>query len=197
MILKIFIMTLLTGWTCVHFNVSGQERGDSCLPTNNNEQINLICATNQYAFGFLTCGMEYDEAGDYEIAVEMYTRAIELDPAYAEAYDKRGISFTKMLMYRKALKDFSKAIELKENYADAYNHRGIIYYCMGEFWKSITEYNKAIEIDPSIAKAYFNRGIVKLVTDDEPGALLDMKMASDLRDKDASDYLSTNNIDTN
>jgi tetratricopeptide (TPR) repeat protein len=197
MMLKIFIMTLLTGWTCYHVNVSGQEKGDSFLPKDNNEQNNKIFATSEYAFGYLTSGMEYDKAGDYEIAVEMYSHAIELNPAYAEAYDKRGISFTKMLMYRKALKDFNKAVELKENYAEAYNHRGIIYYCMGEFWKSIAEYNKAIEIDPSIAKAYFNRGIVKLVTDDEPGALLDMKMAADLKDKDASDYLSTNNIDTN
>jgi tetratricopeptide (TPR) repeat protein len=197
MIIKSLIITLLTGWTCVHFNVIGQERGDICLPTNNNGQNNMISTTTEYAFGYLICGMEYDEAGDYEIAVEMYTHAIELEPAYAEVYDKRGISYTKMLMYRKALKDFNKAVELKENYAEAYNHRGIIYYCQGEFWKSIAEYNKAIEIDPSIAKAYFNRGIVKLVTDDEPGALIDIKMASDLKDKDASDYLSTYNIDAN
>jgi tetratricopeptide (TPR) repeat protein len=195
--IRLLKVAMLSGFLCFFTDFTGQECVENRLPTNENEQTGIVCECTERASDYLICGMQYDDAGNYKAAIEAYTRAIEMDPDFAEAFDKRGISYTKILMYRKALKDFSKAIDLKKNNAEAFNHIGIIFYCLGEFEKSIAAYNKALEIDPNYAKVYFNRGIVELVIDNEQEAISDIKMASNLNVKEASDYLSSININTN
>ena len=38
----------------------------------------------------------YEQAGDYELAVEEYTIAISFDSENADLYDKRGVCYTKL-----------------------------------------------------------------------------------------------------
>ena len=54
--------------------------------------------------------------GDFSDAIEDYTKAIELDPDYADAYNNRGYAYYLLEQYGKALNDYDKAIELDPNY---------------------------------------------------------------------------------
>ena len=98
------------------------------------------------------------EKGDYNTAVQEYTRAIEKDPNYAFAYNNRGNSYADLGKYDQAIADYNKAIELDPNYAFAYNNRGVSYNDLGKYDQAIANYNKAIELDPNYATAYNNRG---------------------------------------
>jgi tetratricopeptide (TPR) repeat protein len=64
---------------------------------------------------------------DYETAVRDYSKAIELNPKYATAYNNRGFAYMKLSKYNEAIIDFDKAIELNSKYATAYNNREIAY----------------------------------------------------------------------
>lgn len=90
--------------------------------------------------------------------IEYLSKAIEINPEYADAYNNRGIAYTHLKEYEKAIEDFSKAIEINQEDADTYYNRGIAYSNLKEYEKVIEDYNKAIEINPEYAEAYNNRG---------------------------------------
>lgn len=104
-------------------------------------------------------GVARYEKGDYAEAIKDYTKAIELNPRYADAHYNRGIAYDDKGEYDRAIKDYTKAIELNPGYADAYVNRGIAYGRKGEYDQAISDFNEAIEIDPNVATAYYNRGL--------------------------------------
>ena len=52
------------------------------------------------------------ELKDYRGAIADYTKAIELKPDYAQAYNKRGFAYLMLGPKSKAQADFKRAIEL-------------------------------------------------------------------------------------
>ena len=52
------------------------------------------------------------------------TKAIELNPQHADAYNNRGNAKYSLKEYKEAIKDFNQAIELNPQHAKAYNNRG-------------------------------------------------------------------------
>ena len=81
---------------------------------------------------YFRSGVKAGQRGQYSEAIEDFTKAIELNPDYAEAYYFRGLY---LLQPRrdynhaiKAIKDFTKAIELNPDDAETYHFRGFIYY---------------------------------------------------------------------
>ena len=57
-------------------------------------------------------------------AIEAYSKAIELDPSYAEAYYARGSAYYyNNGQYDRAIEDSSKAISLKPDFGVAYSNR--------------------------------------------------------------------------
>ena len=65
---------------------------------------------------------------NYEKAIADYTKAIELRPDDASAYNNRGISFVALKNNEKAIADYTKAIKLKPDFASAYNNRGNVFF---------------------------------------------------------------------
>jgi Flp pilus assembly protein TadD len=53
---------------------------------------------------------------DFEKAVKFFTRAIDLDPKYTDAYFNRGYSCELMGDFVNARKDYQKALDLSPNY---------------------------------------------------------------------------------
>lgn len=93
---------------------------------------------------------------DLDKQIELYTKAIELNPNYAEAYNNRGVAYYDKGEFNKAIEDYNKAIELNPNDAEAYNNRGVAYKKKGDIFKAIEDYTKAIELNPNLAEAYNN-----------------------------------------
>ena len=71
---------------------------------------------SQTAEEYFNSGLEKMKNGDFSDAIEDYTKAIELDPNYADAYINRGIAKNKLENHSGAITDFTKAIELDPNY---------------------------------------------------------------------------------
>lgn len=91
-------------------------------------------------------GMRALNEQNYEQAISEFTKAVELSPNNADAYNRRGFASNAKGDFDKALLDFSKAIELAPDNADAYNIRGFVYERKGEFDKAILDFTKAIEL---------------------------------------------------
>lgn len=79
------------------------------------------------AQGFNARGNRYSRNGAYEQALQDYTKAIELDPGFAEAYYNRGVSHYELGRYAEAIADFTRAIELNPQDDNAYGRRSLAY----------------------------------------------------------------------
>ncbi len=106
----------------------------------------ICCVFVVFAIALLTCqiglakekrtaqewlqrGMEFEKQKVYDEAIKMYTRAVEVDKNYAEAYFQRAKAY--MASHKtnamEALPDFNKAIDLDPTNAEAYYERGLLH----------------------------------------------------------------------
>lgn len=103
-------------------------------------------------------GSNFCDQGELDKAIDCYTRAISLNPNYANAYNNRGLTYYKQGNLEEAIKDFKKAIEL--NSKEAHNNLGMLYYKQGNSGEALKYLSKVIELDPTYATAYYNRAMV-------------------------------------
>jgi tetratricopeptide (TPR) repeat protein len=101
-------------------------------------------------------GSTYCDKGEYDQAIQSYTRAIEINPKDADAYFNRGLAHSKKEDYGWAVSDFTMAIEIKPKDAEAYYNRGNVRAKKGEYESARRDYSKAIEINPGNADARNN-----------------------------------------
>lgn len=101
---------------------------------------------------YLDRGNELAEEGRYEEAIEEYTKAIEIDPDYAAAYNNRGYAYDELGEYQQAIDDYTKAIEIDPDCADTYNNRGYTYRELGYGAEALADYEKVITLtdDPKL-----------------------------------------------
>lgn len=116
--------------------------------------------------GYYTRALVWADRKDYEKAIKDYTKAIELNLDFANAYYYRGLVWQNLNKNNKAIADFDKAIEcysktIKINSKDAelYLRRGNVWYNKMAFGKAIEDYDIAIKINSDFADAYYSRGL--------------------------------------
>jgi tetratricopeptide (TPR) repeat protein len=117
-------------------------------------------------------GVERRKKGQLDLALQDYTRAIELDPKNAKFYTNRGIAFGETGQMRLALEDIDRALSLDPDYADAYTSRGLVFAETGQFDQAIQDYTRALVLNAVSVDAYYNRGIA-YERMDRPGLALE------------------------
>jgi serine/threonine protein kinase/Flp pilus assembly protein TadD len=103
----------------------------------------------------------------FELAIQMFRRAIEIDPTYARA--QAGIANCHSLLFRyfdpnpehmrQANEASRKALELAPDLAEAHVSRGMAASLSGDFEEATREYETAIRLDPRLydARYFFGR----------------------------------------
>lgn len=115
-----------------------------------------------------------------DMVIRLYTEAIELNAAYAEAYDNRGEAYLVKGDFSQALRDLHKAVELKPELANAYNGLGNIYHLERDFDQAIHYYTKAIELSWGFAIAWTNRADAHMAKGSVGEAIWDFNVACQL-----------------
>ena len=69
---------------------------------------------------------------DYDSAIEQFTKVIDMDEKFVEAYTFRGNCYSALKKNEEAVKDYSKAIEIDPNNSGAFLNRGLAYKAMGK-----------------------------------------------------------------
>ncbi len=102
-----------------------------------------------------------------------FSKAIELNPLYAEAYYSRGIMRSSDGDDPGAAEDFDQAIQLDPQYSDAYRSRSSKRYSAGDTAGAMTDASEAIRLNPADALAYMNRGLYRKQAGDMQDARAD------------------------
>jgi tetratricopeptide (TPR) repeat protein len=84
---------------------------------------------------------------DYDSAIEQFTKVIEMDEKFVEAYNMRGSCYSALKKNDEAVKDFSKAIELNPDNRGAYLNRSLAFKAMGKLPQAKSDTLKANKIN--------------------------------------------------
>lgn len=103
-------------------------------------------------------GLAHASTRNYEQAIVDYTKALALDPDYAEAYNNRSTAHLLMENYAEGVVDCNKALELAPDFVAAYVNRAIAYTGLRAYARALVDYDKVLELDPDNVYAYYNRG---------------------------------------
>lgn len=88
-------------------------------------------------------GLAHFEAGRYEKAVELYSKAITSNPGKAQLYLLRGHAYWKQEMLDASVKDYKKALKLKPDYPDAHIGLGVAAHAKGDIKAALKNFDKA------------------------------------------------------
>tara|TARA_B100001250_G_scaffold407858_1_gene429320 strand:+ start:602 stop:1150 length:549 start_codon:yes stop_codon:yes gene_type:complete len=101
---------------------------------------------------------DYGENGEYQLAINNYSKAIRINPDNASAYLNRGVAYEGLEKYEEAIADYTRAIKIDPEYAEkGYMKIGIIKGDLQKHTEAITYFTKVIEINDSSSTAYFMR----------------------------------------
>jgi tetratricopeptide (TPR) repeat protein len=114
-------------------------------------------------------------------AVELISKAIQIDPGNAVAYSNRGIALQKLERWDAALCDYDQAIAIQPDLALAHCNRGNVLKELEEWDAAIASYDRAIAIDPRLAEAHSNRGAALQMRNRCAEALLSLDRALEIR----------------
>ncbi len=109
---------------------------------------------------------------DLKEKIELFTKAIELDPEKLDAYFYRAIAKNDLGDYYGAIADYSKII-LKEPDADTYYNRGNSRFSLQDFEGAKNDYAKAYELDKNFLDALYSLACVKFDLEEFNDAIKD------------------------
>ena len=83
-------------------------------------------------------------------AIEVFTKAIELDPNWAEAWNKRATVLYMVGDYQESQNDIDKVLILEQRHFGALAGQGLVNIKLKNYEKAIESYEKAQEIYPAM-----------------------------------------------
>jgi tetratricopeptide (TPR) repeat protein len=91
-------------------------------------------------------------------AVVAFSKAIQLDPRFAQAYLMRASAYFELKQFSQAVADYDKTLELDKDNTTAYADRGLAKLQIGQYWAATIDLEEAIkrkdESDNSLSASY-------------------------------------------
>jgi tetratricopeptide (TPR) repeat protein len=97
--------------------------------------------------------------GNPQCAVDLFRRALEIDPDNAYAHNNLGTALQELGQWGEALASLDRAAALKTDYAEPFYNRGNVFRHTKRWQEAVANYDQAIGRKSDYAEAYCNRGI--------------------------------------
>jgi tetratricopeptide (TPR) repeat protein len=107
-------------------------------------------------------GQERAQKREYALAIEDFSKALDLNPSDAEALNNRCWLRAITGRLREAIADCDSALRLRPNYTDALDSRGLANLKLGQFDRAISDFDQALRTSPGLVSALFGRGKARL-----------------------------------
>jgi serine protease Do len=122
----------------------------------------------------------YDDADDYDHALQDCNQSLVLDQGNYLAYSARGSAYAGKGDYDHAIADYNSAIALRPDFAVAYGNRGWVFQNKGDVEHALADFAKAIALKPDLAFVYNDRGFLYLQKGDDQHAIADFDRATEI-----------------
>jgi tetratricopeptide (TPR) repeat protein len=104
-------------------------------------------------------GACYASLAQFDVAVNNYMKAIEINSDYADAHNNLGNTLKDQGKLNAAIKSYERALSINPDYAEAYNNLGVVLKMSDKLSFAVESYERALSINPNYAEAYNNLGI--------------------------------------
>jgi tetratricopeptide (TPR) repeat protein len=103
-------------------------------------------------------GIDSMKASNFEGAIRLFSKTIELQPENPYAWYNRGIAKGYLYLEEEALIDFKKTVELDSTYKKGWLNLATTKKHLTDYDGAFRDYWKAISLDPDYHEAYYNLG---------------------------------------
>ncbi len=149
--------------------------------TVNAQAYDLYLRGQDYLYRLTKKGTEY--------AIQLFEKAIELDPRYGAAYAGCSCAYGQMYQwfsreehYRDKAQEFSfKALMYDSNLPEAYTAMGLSYFIWGKFDEAAASVRKAIELDADDFVAHWTLGRIHFSTGELESAITHFKRVIEIQ----------------
>ena len=149
-------------------------------------QLHLV-GTN-WARDYVNAGDAYQEKKEFTRAVELYKRALEIDPGSDKANLAMGIVSTKLGRDEEAKDFYLKSLSINSSNSQAYNNLGMWYDRQGDLETAKAHFLKAIELKPSSPQAHNNLGMIYGKMGEDEKALSEFEASLKINPRSARAY---------
>lgn len=125
-------------------------------------------------------GVAYKVKGEYDLALQDYNQAIQLNPSAANHYNNRGIIYRLKHDYDRAIADYDEAIWLKDGYVAAFYNRALAYTDKGDYDRALADFDVVIRFNPKSALAIYARGMMFIKKGDTEHGNADIAAAKEI-----------------
>jgi protein O-GlcNAc transferase len=108
--------------------------------------------------------------GDFDSAIEEYSKAVKLRPDLAETYNNLGVAQKRKGQLERAAGNFSRALERRPDYSPALSNRGWVFVEQEKWPEARKDFERALAIDPENQGALQGLARVLEQTKDYAGA---------------------------
>ena len=165
------------------------------LSKREKDELVKLKTQNVEAYDFYIQGRTYYRQlhhSSTKYAIELFSRAIQIDKNYALAYAGLADSYSQFYMYfdrneenlNQALDASQKALELDPELAEAHSSRGIVLTQINQYKEAEKEFEIAIQLNPKLFVAYYQGGRTYMVQGKHEQALRLFKKAAQVRPDD-------------
>ena len=98
----------------------------------------------------LNVGSDFVNNNQLLEAIEIFTKVIELDPSWPEAWNKRATVFYMVGEFEKSQKDIDEVLKLENRHFGALAGQGLVNIKLENYDKAIKSYENVIKIYPSM-----------------------------------------------
>ncbi len=125
-------------------------------PTLSPSPVSPIPTPSPDPFALYREGLAHQRAGEWEAAVRSFSRALQLQPDLAPAYQARAAAYLALGEAEKALEDARRAVDLAPESAEAHGMLGeVLRRGLHDPLQALAAYDEAVRLRPDLAPALF------------------------------------------
>lgn len=135
-------------------------------------------------------GIALWQKAEHDRALAEFSRALQIDPRNALAFQARGNTYSSKGEYERAVADYTDALRLDPRLTLAYVNRGLAYTKLRDSDQAVADFTAALKLEPRLALAYLNRGTAFARKGDYDRAIADFTHALQIEPRLALAYFN-------
>lgn len=137
---------------------------------------------SQNARQYFRTGISFAENGNYTDAVDHFTRALEIDPQYVQAYIERARSYEASGELQKAVDDLKRAVTFDQKDPTVFYKMAQLQFDLSQYEDALEYINKCISRDRKSDAAHLLLARIQMVMEDYSSSLEAINRALQLKE---------------
>jgi tetratricopeptide (TPR) repeat protein len=146
----------------------------------------LLSAQN--ARQFYKTGLTFTEAGNHKDAIDQFTKAINIDPEYAQAYVERSRSYEALGDLQNAADDLKRALTFEQKQSELYFDAARLNFSLTHYPYALELINSGLLLDKKSEAAYRLLARIQMAMEDYSNSLVSINKALALKDNSENNF---------